>query len=104
VAAPPDPTIIDGEAEFEVDEILEYRKYRRQHQFLVSVTIRQGRKRKRRKGEVYCELQTEEQCKRNKGVYILENDEGLGQSCTESEGTRKNRRYIRVGTNHKPDL
>lgn len=36
VAAPPDPSLIDGEEEFEVDEILKYRKYRRQHQFLVS--------------------------------------------------------------------
>lgn len=35
-AAPPDPTIIDGQDEYEVDEILKYRKYRRQHQFLVS--------------------------------------------------------------------
>ena len=36
VAAPPDPTLIDGEEEYEVDEILKYRLYRRQHQFLVS--------------------------------------------------------------------
>lgn len=36
VAAPPDTTLIDGEEEYEVDEILKYRFYRRQHQFLVS--------------------------------------------------------------------
>ncbi|GJJ71808.1 hypothetical protein EMPS_04165 [Entomortierella parvispora] len=34
--APVDPTVIDGEEEYEVDEILKYRFYRRQHQFLVS--------------------------------------------------------------------
>jgi hypothetical protein len=34
--APPDPTLISGEEEYEVDEILKYRFYRRQHQFLVS--------------------------------------------------------------------
>ena len=34
--APPDPTIVDGEEEYEVKEILKYRFYRRQHQFLVS--------------------------------------------------------------------
>jgi hypothetical protein len=36
VAAPPDTSLIDGEEEYEVDEILKYRFYRRQHQFLVS--------------------------------------------------------------------
>ncbi|GJJ71691.1 hypothetical protein EMPS_04048 [Entomortierella parvispora] len=34
--APPDPTIIDGEEEYEAEEILNYRRFRRQHQFLVS--------------------------------------------------------------------
>jgi len=36
VAAPPDPTLIDGEEEYEVEEILKYRFFRRQHQFLVA--------------------------------------------------------------------
>ena len=36
VAAPPDASIIDGEEEYEVDEVSKYRFYRRQHQFLVS--------------------------------------------------------------------
>jgi len=36
VAAPPDTTLINGEEEYEVDEILKYRHYRRQHQFLVA--------------------------------------------------------------------
>ena len=36
VAAPPDTSLVDGEEEYEVDEILKYRFYRRQHQFLVS--------------------------------------------------------------------
>ena len=34
--AAPDPTLVDGEEEYEVEEILKYRYYRRQHQFLVA--------------------------------------------------------------------
>lgn len=34
--APPPPVIVEGNDEFEVESILRYRKYRRQHQFLVS--------------------------------------------------------------------
>jgi hypothetical protein len=31
----PPPEIIDGEEEYEAEGILEYRRYRRQHQFLI---------------------------------------------------------------------
>jgi len=36
VAAPPDHTLIDGEEEYEVEEILKYRYCRQQHQFLIA--------------------------------------------------------------------
>ena len=37
VVTPPDPTIINGQEEFEAEEILDYRFYgRKQHQFLVT--------------------------------------------------------------------
>jgi hypothetical protein len=34
--APPPPVVIEGAEEYEVESILRYRKYRRQHQFLVA--------------------------------------------------------------------